>query len=270
MTDKNDWNELRHEMLLSTGRINFSNVDYWDKQAKEFQENILQMGDLTQKQLNRLPFSPDYTVLDVGAGTGRITIPLARHALYVTALEPSANMIALLKENAQKEKVKNIEYRNTSIEDLDTRTIMPHDIVIASFSLLMVNLKKALLNIDAIATRGVYLFLSASKWMDEEIQNIVYGNDYSSSNLPDYIYVCNILDEIGILVNVDIWNFESKQKYNNLDEATSRFMQQYSIPAKKQDELKVYLSKNLVRDNKGKMWLYRKKKAATIWWTKTK
>jgi ubiquinone/menaquinone biosynthesis C-methylase UbiE len=268
MTGIINWTQLRHAMLLSTHRIDFCSVAYWDKQAKTFNENTVQMEDLTQKQLNRLILSPECTVLDVGAGTGRITIPLAKYAKHVTALEPSANMMALLKANVQKENIKNIQCLHTSIEDVDATDIETHDIVLSSFSLLMVDVGKALLKMDALATKGVYVFLSASKWMDEEMRNIVYGEGFSGLDFPDHIYVVNILQELGISANVDIFNFQSQQCYKNLDDAVSKVMQQYSIPLTKQDELRAYLAKILVQDSNEKLWLYRKKKAALIWWTK--
>ncbi len=264
-----NWNQLRNEMLLNTRRVEFSKPRYWDKQAKAFDENASHMGDLTQKQLNRLLLQSEYTVFDVGAGTGRLTIPLAKRVKHVTALEPSPNMLALLKYNAQKENINNIDYINSSIEELDITTIEPIEIVTASFSLIMVDIEKALLKMNDIATKGVYIFLSASKWMGEEIQKIVYGNGYSSPYLSDYIYVYNILHDVGILANVDIWAYQSNQSYNDLADAVSKFMEQYRVPAEKQDELKKYLSKTLVQDNKGKFWLNRERKAAMIWWTKT-
>jgi SAM-dependent methyltransferase len=254
-------------MLFHTRRIEFSAISYWDKQAAAFNE--AQMEDLTQKQLSRLLLLPKYTVLDVGAGAGRLTIPIAKCTRQVTALEPAANMMALLKENAQKEHISNIEYVDGSIEELDAAAIGSHDIVLASFSLLMVDVEKVLLKMDAAASKGVYLFVSVSKWMNEEIQDILYGKGVSSPDLPDYIYIYNILHDAGILANVDIWDFQTQQSYNSLDDAAARFTHVYRIPADKQAELKVYLTKTLLQDDNGKFWLNRKRKAAMIWWTKT-
>jgi len=269
MTGIINWSQLRQTMLLNTHRIEFSNSNYWDKLASSYNESTAQMNDLTQKQLNRILLLSEYTVLDVGAGTGRLTIPLAKRAKHVTALEPSANMMALLKINAQKNVINNIDYVNASIENVDTGVVEPHDIVISSFSLLMVDVEKALLKMNAMATKGVYLFLSASKWMDENLQNVVYGKGLSDAYSSDYIYVYNILHDLGVLANVDIWDFKSQQCYKNLNDAELKLMELYHIQAKKHEELLAYLSKTLVPDDTGKLWLYRKKKAAMIWWTKT-
>lgn len=264
-----NWSELRRKMLIETQRIDFCNPAYWDKEADNFNQNVSQMKELTQQQLDRLPLLQQYTVLDVGAGTGRLTIPMAKRVQSVTALEPSPKMLDKLKANAQKQHTSNIKCINKSLDALDISELETHDIVTASFSLFMLDMEKALLKMDALASVGVYLFVSASEWMDTEIQNIAFGNGKSCTVLPDSVYMCNILHDIGIHVNIDVWDFESKQSYSDFESATARFMQLYHIPTEKQAELGTYLKNTLVQDEKGKFWLNRKRKAAKIWWTKT-
>jgi len=56
-----------------------------------------------------IPISEDFSVLDVGAGLGRISIPLARVARNITALDQSYLRMKFLKMRAEKEGLKNIE-----------------------------------------------------------------------------------------------------------------------------------------------------------------
>lgn len=265
-----NWSELRRKMLIETQRIDFCKPSYWDKEAENFSQNVLQMDKLTQQQIDHLVLLPKFTVLDVGAGTGRLTIPIAQRVKSVTALEPSPKMLAMLKGNTKKQHVKNIKFINKSLDDLEITELKAHDIVVASFSLLMIDIDKALQKMDDLASLGVYLFVSASDWMDKEIQEIALGKDKTSTVLPDHVYICNILRDIGIDAYVDVWDFESTQCYKDVESATSRFMQLYRISPEKKNELGVYLNKILVQDETGKFWLNRKKKAAMIWWTKTK
>lgn len=51
---------------------------------------------------------PDGSVLDIGAGTGRTTIPLAQRVGRVTALEPSAAMRRYLDENVARTELTNV------------------------------------------------------------------------------------------------------------------------------------------------------------------
>jgi len=63
--------------------------------------------------------APGQRVLEIGAGTGRFTLPLARRCGEVTAVELSENMMAVMKERAARENLSNIEYRRGDIESID-------------------------------------------------------------------------------------------------------------------------------------------------------
>lgn len=262
-----NWVELRKLMLSSTHRLECTNASYWDKCASNYNENTPQMADLTQNQLNRIQLQSTDTVLEVGAGNGRLTVPMAKKAQKITALEPSKNMIEYLKTNAQNAGVHNITCINKSLEDLTAQDCVGcFDVVVASFSLFMLDMEKALAKMDALASNRVYLFLSASRWLDDpELQKLVHHE--STSLWADYAYVYNVLYDLDITANVDIWSHISKQSYSSLSEAVSRFSEIYSIPSSKEDALKVYLQNTLVEDN-GKLWFIRQRKAAMIWWTK--
>jgi SAM-dependent methyltransferase len=53
----------------------------------------------------------DETWLDIGAGAGRFALPLARHVRRVIALDPSAGMLAALREAAAEHGIGNIDVR---------------------------------------------------------------------------------------------------------------------------------------------------------------
>jgi len=258
-----DWCQIRQNTLLYSQRIELYNPSYWDKEACAVNDNMPHWAELTKKQLRKLPLSKELTLLDVGAGTGRMTLPMAKRVKHITALEPSEKLLAILKENALKQHIFNIYYVNKSLEDLDSST--KYDLVVASFSLFMFDIKAALLKMDALANKGVFLFLSASPWIDESIQKAVYG---LSNRWSDFIFIYNILYEAGIFANVEICDFTVKQSYMNFEDATSKLMQIYRIPQEKKTKFAEYLRKHLVEE-KGKLWSTRKKKAAALWWTKT-
>jgi ubiquinone/menaquinone biosynthesis C-methylase UbiE len=264
MTGIIDWPQLRQNALLFTQRIELYNPRYWDKEANVVNENMAQWAELTKKQLKRLPLSPEFTVLDVGAGTGRMTLPMAKRVKHVTALEPSEKMLATLRDNARKQQIFNIHYINEPLEELEVAS--SYDLVVASFSLFMLDIKTALMKMNALASKSVYLFLSASPWIDEAMQKALQGD---SSAWSDFIFIYNILYDAGIPANVDICDYELKQSYADLEDAISKLSQTYRIPSENRDKLRAYLSENLVEEN-GKLWYNRKRKAATIWWATNK
>jgi SAM-dependent methyltransferase len=264
MSNVIDWVQLRRNLLTATQRLELYNPSYWNKDVNVLNENQPHWAELTKKQLKQLPLSPDITVLDVGAGTGRMTIPIAKKVNHVTALEPSEKMLATLRENARTLQAFNIFCINKTLEELEMNC--SYDLVVASFSLFMVDIKNALLKMNELASRAVYLFLSASPWLDQDLQKAVYGN---ISQWSDFVFIYNILYDAEILANVEISDYAIRQSFVDFEDAVSRYMQLYRIPIDKQDSLRKYLESILVEEN-GKLWCTRKRKAATIWWTKDK
>lgn len=257
-----DWVQLRKNVLHATQRVDLYSPSYWNKEATVINEKLPHWSNLTKKQLSQLPLSKEITVLDVGAGTGRMTLPIAKRVKHVTALEPSERMLAFLSDKARRQQICNISYINKTLEDMDVSC--SYDLVVASFSLFMFDIKDALLKMNTLARKGVYLFLCASPWVDTELQLAIYD---SRSYWSDFIFIYNILHDLEIIPNVQIRIYTLKQCFMNLDDAVDKTLQRYHIPIEKKMKLRAYLQATCVEE-KGKLWYNRKRKAATIWWTK--
>ena len=268
-----NWNELWKLMRLSSPHRKSLEEDagtHGDKYAKQCNESMMQSQskERTEKQISKMELNHEYTVLDIGSGPGRLAIPVAKRVTMVTAIDPSKAMLVYLQENMEKENVKNITYIQKRWEDIKPGVdIEPHDVVIASGSLAMLDIQEALAKIDASAKRYVYLFTSAGKGMDKELWKAIYGKTPST----DYIYIYNILHDMEIYANVEISDSEFEQRYNSLDDAVNKWKKMYDLPSEKEGELREYLSKMLVEDeNDGKLCLKRRSKSAMIWWKKEK
>ena len=266
MTGIINWNELWKAMRSSSPWRR--NPDEgagspWDKRAKQFSELVMQIKERDGRQIAKMELEPEYTVLDVGAGTGRLAIPIAKRVKSVTAIDPSKGMLACLQENMEKEGITNIVCVNKRWEDVELDVdIEPHDVVIASHSLVMLDMQEALAKIDAAAKRCVYLFEFTGRWMDEGLWKQIYGERHWA--WPDYIYLYNILHDAEICANVEIMDSVSEQRYENLDDAVTKWKETHNIPLKNEGFLRSYLSKMLVVDN-GTLCFKRKLKEAMIW-----
>ncbi len=83
---------------------------------------------------NYLPrLSPDHRIMEIGAGTGTYTIPLAHRCREITAVELSHNMLAVLKIKAARAGLTNIIYQNQDIEDIDSEEIYDSICAFSSF-----------------------------------------------------------------------------------------------------------------------------------------
>jgi tRNA/tmRNA/rRNA uracil-C5-methylase (TrmA/RlmC/RlmD family) len=139
-----NWNELWKVMRSGSPwrrTLDKPAGSFWDKKSKQFNESMMQNRERTEKQIAKIGLAPEYTVLDVGAGTGRLAIPIAKQAKSVTAIDPSKGMLACLQENMEKESAENITCINKQWEDIELgNDIEPHDVVIASHSLSMLDI----------------------------------------------------------------------------------------------------------------------------------
>jgi SAM-dependent methyltransferase len=264
-----NWNVLWKLMRSGSAwrRAPEKDASFWDKYAKRCNESVMQSKERTEIQIAKMVLDPEYSVLDVGAGVGRLAIPIAKRVKTVTAIDPSKDMLAYLKENMKKEGVKNIACVNKRWEDIELGVdIEPHDVVIASYSLGMFDMQEALAKIDAAAKRCVYLFEFAGGWMmDEKLWKELYDERHPA--WTGYIYLYNILHDMGIYANVEIRDSEVEQRYSSLDEVVTKWKEMHNIPAEKESILREYLSKMLVgEEDDGTLCFKRKSKSAVIWW----
>jgi len=277
-----NWNELRKAMISEgRGRRGRENpADHWDKRAEEFNRSTKERSDRTERQVASLRIDPDYTVLDVGAGTGRLSVPIAKMVRQVTAVDQSRGMLNYLEENMVEEGLSNYRCIQKRWEDVELGVdVEPHDVVIASHSLGMLDIQEAVAKMNAAAKRRVYIFTSAGKWFFDDLEEELWGRVY---NRPprrgrgggwrsDYMLLYNILHDMGIYANVEIRDSTHVQHYESLDEAVGRWKAMREIPEENEPLLREYLAKNLTEDgeNGGGLTFRRSTKSAMIWWNKS-
>jgi ubiquinone/menaquinone biosynthesis C-methylase UbiE len=70
--------------------------------------------------ISQMPIQREHTLLDVGAGTGFFTIPMAESTSgKVYALEPDRRMLSVIESKAKEKGIKNIELIENFLEDLN-------------------------------------------------------------------------------------------------------------------------------------------------------
>ena len=264
---KGDWNELWNNTLQKLPKKNSIS---WDNVAPKFKK---QRGknDYPKKLLEKIKLEPSDTVLDIGCGSGIITLPLAQKAKKVTALDISRKMLQLLEENAAEEGLTNIDPLNRRLEDVIlNKDIEPHDVVVASRSLNGVyNIKHVLEEINKIAKKYVYITLwgANSITFQNEISKII-GREFHEH--PTYIYAYNMLYELGIYANIEMLEYDNSSYYSSIDESIETF--RWKIGNLNQDEediLRSYLTEKMVKADDSKFKFPNNKPDwALIWWKK--
>lgn len=265
---KVDWNGLWNKSLQNLPKKN--NPESWDNIASKFNE-WMEKDDYPEKLLNRIELDSNDSVLDIGCGNGVITIPLAQKATKVTAMDISSKMLEILKKNAKNSGLNNINTYNRRIEDVTEEDVGKHDVVVASRSLNGVSdIGKELEKINNVAKKSVYLTLwgADNRRFEREMAQLL-GKE--SHRHPDYIYVYNILHDLGIYANVEMLESNTRNYYSNVEEALDRL--RWRIGDLNKDEesiLREYLEKNMIKTPDGTI-TYSNGKAdwVLIWWKKS-
>jgi 2-polyprenyl-3-methyl-5-hydroxy-6-metoxy-1,4-benzoquinol methylase len=94
-----DWNEVWNRQLAQVSGMH-DTKERWDLYAPIF-NHFTNSENFSIQLLPYFDITPGDSVLDIGCGTGGLTIPIARKASRVTALDLSPEMLKLLQENAQ-------------------------------------------------------------------------------------------------------------------------------------------------------------------------
>jgi 2-polyprenyl-3-methyl-5-hydroxy-6-metoxy-1,4-benzoquinol methylase len=129
-------------------------ADFWQALAGRFRAPADRGGDPTAEALAAL-VQPGDRVIDVGAGGGRLAVPLARRVREVVAVEPSPAMRAVLAEELVRHGVGNVRVVAATWEDA---AVEPAEVVFAAHVTYGVRpIEPFLRKLDRLATREAAL-----------------------------------------------------------------------------------------------------------------
>lgn len=175
-------------------------VERWRELAARLDAGIETRPDpILEFVLDRL--SPEMTVLDIGAGVGRWTVPLAARARHVTAVEPVEGMRRVLRERLAARNVTNVSIVESPWLDA---AIEPHDVAVAAYSMYTSTDLAAFarkMESDARKLCCLAMRLPAHDGIIGELSERIYGEWHDS---PNFIVGYNALLEAGFAPNVYI------------------------------------------------------------------
>ncbi len=211
------------------------------------------------------------TFLDVGAGCGSLSVPLAKAGKKVTALDPAVAMLDILKEDIEKE---GLGKRITPIlSEWDAALVKQHDVVLcANVPELLKKPGGFLKEADATAKKAVFIIVNADPKADKfyyrELYPLLFNREFVKEG--DYLTTYAALHDLGIYANIEMIEYDFDQPFDSIEEAIEFWKEYLGIVTEEHDAaLKGFLSKKLVR-KKGVLLARFHKRSAVIWWRKGK
>jgi 2-polyprenyl-3-methyl-5-hydroxy-6-metoxy-1,4-benzoquinol methylase len=115
-------------------------ITFWDRFAPWY-EKWLMHGEYHKVILRELEciIEKEWSVLDIGAGTGVLSIPMASFGCSVTALEPSSGMITIFRSKLDVLSISNIDIQKGKWEELSNQGSQTYDLIVACNSLHLVH-----------------------------------------------------------------------------------------------------------------------------------
>ncbi len=107
----------------------------WRRRAETWdEEGSAQLAPVVQVVLDACEVRPEMVAVDLGCGSGQVTLPLARGCSHVIAVDLSAAAIELLKERAAEQRVTNVHALTQPIESFE---VAPQsvDLVVSNYAL---------------------------------------------------------------------------------------------------------------------------------------
>jgi SAM-dependent methyltransferase len=111
-------------------------LQFWNAFAPWY-EKWLNRGDYHKPMIKEITnmIEPGWKVLDVGAGTGVLSLPIVSLGCTVMVLEPSEGMRDILTDKLASLQIKEIEVNNSRWEDFPSENTHDFDLIVACNSL---------------------------------------------------------------------------------------------------------------------------------------
>lgn len=240
------WRDARRKR-----RHDQSDNTFWNHRAPSFAKHT-QTSSYARNFLRFMDPQPEWSVLDIGCGAGTLAIPLAGLVRTVTAIDFSDVMISILDKRCWEQGITNVSTRVLGWEDnWDMAGLVKHDVAIASRSLVVEDLQAALIKLDRMARHRVFITsLVGDGPFDRRIFEAI-GRDLDRG--PDYLYVYNILNQMGILADVTfVTSGDNNKTYADIDDAvTGLHWMLCDMTTVEKSRLRAYLEQHFVKTKTG-------------------
>ena len=190
-------------------------TDSWTSSAHQFRADPRRTDDLLVNHLQQ-QVSQEQVVLDVGAGGGRLALPLALKSKKVIAVEPSPSMCGVLREVAAEFDVKNVEVVES--EWLDAQ-VPKADVALCCHVLYTIQeIEPFVRKLEEHAGRVLVVIYQAPPQSPiYPLWELVHGEPrLPLPSLPEFL---EVLSQLGVAPDVEVIHTERNRRFDSLESA---------------------------------------------------
>jgi SAM-dependent methyltransferase len=243
-------------------------AEFWSPRKVAWYERALARGNYAATVLGVLApvLAECETALDVGAGAGALTLPLAERLRHVTAIEPSPAMAAALRTAVARRELPNVDVVQTAWGEAP---VGMYDLVLCAHVGPLLTPRAAFLrDVSAHARRWVALVRdpgqSRDKFWFTELYPLLLGRPYERRGEDRDLG--EGLADLPSPPIIETVHYRSDQPFTDLEDACDFFQEYLGVNGRApRAVLRDFLAARLVRDGTGWLAPYTKQ-AAVIYW----
>lgn len=244
----------------------------WDTAAVMYNKMAALEKTYTLNQINAIPLRPTDSVLDMGCGPGRITVPAAQRVSSVTAADSAKSMLAYYVENVKKANLSNVDPVFLDFNDAVVgKNINRHDVVICSRSAGLQDLEK----LSSLAERIAAIVIWANAPSIPELLEKLFAGTGRENKRPrpgrsdrrvGYNLFYNIVYDLGYEPSVHIVDDGFTREYASREEAYSDLSTLGTFDLDKIDVFERNVDRFLTENAAGGYTFLLETRSAVIWW----
>ena len=272
-----DWNEIwkQRQVRHEASKLSEDSSHDWNRKenAARYDANSRnEYDERVRTTIAALDITSNSRVLDIGAGPGTLAIPLSPLVHEITAVEPGAGMVEVLRTHAKRDGIENISCVQKLWEDVELSRDLtaPYDVVIASLSLTMHDIRTALQKMDAASSGSIHLFwfVDMPFWerMYADLWEPLHGTPYYAGPKADCLF--GVLYQMGIYADVQMLPLQKEYRFKNLDEMSVFFKQRFGAKTPEQERKVDDYITPLIRKQGEEVVISGDSTFAHIWWKK--
>ena len=202
-------------------------ADSWRSLAQNFKADPRRTDDALVSHLRKM-IAPGQTVLDIGAGGGRLALPLALDAEKVIAVEPSPSMCRVLREAAAEFNVPNVDVIEAGWLDAQVERA---DVAICAHVLYVIqDIEAFVRKLEEHAGQVlVIMFQGPPQSQVYPLWERVHGVPrLPLPSLPEFL---EVLEQLGAKPNVEVVHTERNRGFESLETASEQIARRlYVMP----------------------------------------